>query len=127
MKTFRTLILGAGALLLVATATPFSPQHEGHKMTTVRPKPPLQHRTITVANGKYSPSTVTVKAGRPVHLMFKLGPKPGCGDVLSIKSLGVKKQLVKGKENAVTFTPKKRGRIPFTCGMGMYRGTINVT
>lgn len=101
-------------------------QHEGHKMPAKTSKAQVkqQHFTVTVNNMKYSPSTINVKAGKPVHLMFKLGPKAGCGDVLVIKRAGIKKQLMKGKTNAVSFTPKKPGKYPFTCGMGMMKGTI---
>lgn len=130
MRTLGTLI----AVAMLATAA--LAQHEGHTDTKHKAQPPAkhsqkshtamkgQHQTITVNNGKYSPSTINVKAGKPVHLVFKLGSNPGCGDKLVIKNYGIKKKLAKGKGTAVMFTPKKSGRIAFTCGMNMFKGTI---
>jgi len=73
----------------------------------------------------YSPSDVfTVKAGIPVRINLS-GKGTGCRSVFQIPKLGVSTALSE-QENTLTFTPKKSGRYLFSCGMGMYRGTLNV-
>lgn len=103
MKTLGTLIAAA---LLATTALA---QHEGHTDTMHKAQTPVkhsqkshtamkgQHQTVTVNNGKYSPSTINVKAGKPVHLTFKLGPNPGCGDTLVIKTTGSRRSSPRAK------------------------------
>ena len=86
----------------------------------------VQKATVTI-DGGYRPSTISVKAGKPVELTFKLGANPGCGDVLVIKSLNVRREFQVGKSELVKFTPSKPGEIAFECGMGMLRGKIVVT
>ncbi len=124
MTLVKYLALGTIALAGLQAVPASGLQHEGHKKQS---KAAPKHQMILVSNGKYSPATVKVKAGKPVHLMFKLGPNPGCGNVLVIEKLKIKRNLAAGKTTAVTFTPKKPGRYPFTCGMGMFKGTIIVT
>ncbi len=86
----------------------------------------VQTATVTVTGGKYEPSAINLKKGMPAEIAFKLGANPGCGDVLVIKDLKLKKELREGKPEVVKFTPKKAGTIDFTCGMGMFRGKLLV-
>jgi hypothetical protein len=85
----------------------------------------VQRATIVI-NGGYEPATVSVKAGRPVELVFHLKEQAGCGQVLHFPSLGIKRELKAGGKTVVSFTPKKSGAVPFTCGMAMYRGQVVV-
>ena len=73
----------------------------------------------------YAPSdTFTVKAGIPVKIQVN-GVGTGCRSELQIPKLGVSTYLNK-QVNVLEFTPKKAGSFAFSCGMGMYRGTLNV-
>jgi plastocyanin domain-containing protein len=85
----------------------------------------VQRATIVI-DGQYRPASVTVKAGRPVQLTFVRKEDAGCGDVLQIPSLGLKRILKPGQKTIITFTPKKAGTIAFTCRMNMYRGQVIV-
>jgi len=49
----------------------------------------------------------------------------GCQGYFVVHSLGIQKALNEG-ENIFEFTPKDSGFINFSCGMGMYRGRIEV-
>ena len=84
-----------------------------------------QRATIQI-NGGYSPSSVRVKAGRPVALTLVRREKGGCGGEVVFPSLGIKRTLKSGGKTVVSFTPKKTGTITFTCGMGMYKGQVVV-
>ncbi len=85
----------------------------------------VQKATVTIDHG-YQPSSVSVKAGRPVELTLVRKEASGCGDVVQFPGLGIKKTLKPGETTVVKFTPKKTGSIAFTCGMNMYKGQVVV-
>lgn len=80
---------------------------------------------MTVANGAYQPKNLVVTAGIPVRWEIDGQDVGGCAKDIVVPSLGIEKTLVRGK-NIVTFTPTKPGTIPFSCGMGMIRGSFTV-
>jgi plastocyanin domain-containing protein len=81
--------------------------------------------TIVVKGAGYSPNQVTVPAGRPVTLTLKTSGTLGCTSIFRIPKLNVEENLTKGPVTKVTVNFPKTGRYTFTCGMGMYSGTIN--
>jgi plastocyanin domain-containing protein len=92
------------------------------------PAKPAESKTIqratVVIDGGYNPSTIAVKAGQPVQLTFLRKEQTGCGDVVQFPTLGLKRSVKTGGRAVITFTPRKAGAIPFTCGMKMYRGQV---
>lgn len=104
---------------------PTSPGDRDAAYAKARVEKGVQHATVVV-DGGYSPATVSVKAGQPVELTFLRKEQSGCGDVVQFPTLGLKRALKTGEKTLVTFTPKKAGTIPFTCGMNMYRGQVVV-
>jgi plastocyanin len=88
-------------------------------------KDAVQRATIVV-DGEYQPAQVSVKAGQPVALTFVRKEKSGCGSVVQIPALKLKRELKAGGKTTVLFTPRKTGPLAFTCGMGMYKGQILV-
>lgn len=85
----------------------------------------VQRATIVV-DGEYLPGQVTLQAGRPAELTFIRKETSGCGGVLQIPSLGLKRTLQPGGKSVVRFTPRRAGKVLFTCGMGMYKGELTV-
>ena len=92
---------------------------QAHKSSHVQAP---QKATIVVNNG-FSPSTVTVKAGQAVQLVFETKEK-GCIDTVVFDKMHLKKSLKNGTRTVVTFTPKKAGTYGFHCAMNMMKGTI---
>lgn len=80
---------------------------------------------MSVTRGGYSPSNLTVQAGKPVRWEVDGTNAGGCITVLVSQSLGIQQALKPGI-NTFEFTPKKPGKIPFSCSMGMYRGSFTV-
>lgn len=74
--------------------------------------------------GGYNPNKLTVRAGIPVRWEIS-ADGTGCASYLVVPSLGIRKSLQPGM-NVVEFTPKRVGTIKFSCGMGMYTGSIAV-
>jgi uncharacterized protein len=81
---------------------------------------------MTVAYGTYQPKQLTVRKGVPVRWEIDGKDIAGCASSIVVPSYGIKKNLVSGL-NVVRFTPTKAGVIPFSCGMGMIRGSFTVT
>ena len=67
------------------------------------------------------PGDFTVTRGQPVQFdIYAKDSGRGCGAYIVIPGLAGKQQLLKaGKTINFSFTPKKTGRYPITCGMGM--------
>ena len=78
-----------------------------------------------VASG-YMPNYFSVKKGIPVKWIVNGKNVFGCQGYFVVPSLSISKALKTG-ENIFEFTPADTGFINFSCGMGMYRGRIEIT
>lgn len=81
----------------------------------------VQRATVTIKDG-YGPSTINVKAGKPVQLTF-IGQGSSCANTVNFPTLNQTLTVKDGEKTTLTFTPKK-GTTAFSCAMGMYRGQI---
>jgi plastocyanin domain-containing protein len=77
-----------------------------------------------VVDGGYSPSVVTVEAGRPVRLEFERRESSGCTEEVVVPDFGIRTFLPAHQITPVQFTPVRPGTYEFTCGMGMVRGRL---
>ncbi len=74
----------------------------------------------------YEPDSFTIKAGVPTRWEIDGKDVGGCISVLISPQLGIQKLLQPGP-NTIQFTaPTQPGTYPFSCSMGMFRGTIRV-
>ncbi len=80
---------------------------------------------MTVAYGTYSPSRFTLRKNVPVRWEINGVDVGGCADSIIAPSVGIRRDLQPGL-NIIQFTPKRSGAIPFSCGMGMIRGSFTV-
>ncbi|MDP3997686.1 MAG: sulfite exporter TauE/SafE family protein [bacterium] len=74
----------------------------------------------------YSPNNFTVKVGVPVKWVINSTNPNTCAASIYSQQLNVRRNLQAG-ENIIEFTPKEIGRINFSCSMGMFTGSFNVT
>jgi plastocyanin domain-containing protein len=79
---------------------------------------------IKVSKDGFSPSTIEAEKGYPLTLIFTRTDAKNCGNKVVFRSLNISRNLPVGKPVTVKITPDKTGDISFTCGMGMYKGTI---
>jgi heme/copper-type cytochrome/quinol oxidase subunit 2 len=86
----------------------------------------VQEATINVLPTSYSPNYIQLAAGVPAKLNLVTGQGLGCTAAFTIPQLGVRKILQPSSTTAVEFTPQQKGRITWTCSMGMYSGVIEV-
>lgn len=94
-------------------------------------------RSIVLIDGKqlvpmevsalgYAPDVIFVQKDIPVDWEIYGGQRLGCGSTLVVPAFGLRASIHPG-DNQVAFTPTQAGSFPFTCSMGMLRGTIVVT
>lgn len=119
-----------GALVMVDS--PYTIQNEAAALSwaltgggTTTAGPAATDVTITVLPTGYSPNSVTVPAGRPVRLNMTAKGRLGCTSVFRIPKLNVEEQLAPSGITPVAVTFPSPGRYTFSCGMGMYTGTID--
>jgi sulfite exporter TauE/SafE len=73
------------------------------------------------------PSAITVRGGEAIKLTLINQHGAGCIQAFTIPMFGIQKTVPVGTTSEVSFTaPKVSGTIPFMCGMGMFKGVINV-
>jgi sulfite exporter TauE/SafE len=75
----------------------------------------------------YSYSSIKVEVDRPVRWIIDAPPGSinSCNYKIIIRKYGISYVLKPG-ENVVEFIPRKRGRVRFSCWMGIISGTITV-
>jgi len=85
-------------------------------------------RAIPVEVGAhgYTPGEVSATAGEEVRLVFTRTSDEGCGQQLVFPDLNLRRDLPLGEAVPVDITMPVSGTVAFTCGMGMYRGSVVV-
>lgn len=87
----------------------------------------VQRIVVTVSDTGYSPAVVRVKAGVPTHLTFRTDGTQGCTRSLVVPSLKIGRQLPATGDTTLDLGQLAPGRLRYTCGMGMYSGTVEAT
>lgn len=82
---------------------------------------------IKVDKNGFSPSSIDAEAGHKMNLVFNRADKNNCGSTVVFPKLKIRKSLPVGKDVVVSIIPAESGQITFTCGMGMYKGSIVVS
>lgn len=80
---------------------------------------------MTVQYGTYTPRNFVLKKNVPVRWEINGVDVGGCADTITAPSIGITRRLQPGL-NLIQFTPNRSGTIPFSCGMGMIRGSFTV-
>lgn len=86
----------------------------------------FQEVTMEVDQYGYRPSANTLHVGVPVRLTLKTNEAYGCSLAFTMPSVNVSAILLPTDEKTVEFTPNKRGRLVYSCTMGMYSGEFEV-
>jgi plastocyanin domain-containing protein len=82
---------------------------------------------IRVDKNGFSPASIEAEAGHKLNLVFTRADKDNCGGTVVLPKYKIRKALPVGKDVIVSITPTAAGNISFTCGMGMYKGSIVVS
>lgn len=85
-----------------------------------------QSATITVYATGYEPNRLKIKANTPTKLTFITKGTQGCSRALVFPTLNVQKILPPTGNTVIDLPPLARGRLPFSCSMGMFGGEIEI-
>ena len=94
--------------------------------TAAETKNGVQNVTITVTTRGYNASATTLKAGVPVRLTLVTDNTRGCMRAFTIPEFNIAKVLPETGTETIEFTPTTKGRLGFSCSMGMYTGSFIV-
>lgn len=99
-------------------------------VSSKKPKDDLNNEVQTIrmteTSRGYSPNSFTIKKGIPVRWIIDVQDPLSCASSIVMNKFNISKRLSKG-ENIIEFTPTEAGTIRFSCSMGMYTGSFNVT
>lgn len=85
-----------------------------------------QELTIDILNSGYSPNKLQVKQNVPVRLTLQTKETYSCASEFILPAFNLKARLRATDTKVLEFTPDKKGRFAFSCGMGMYTGVLEV-
>jgi uncharacterized protein len=84
----------------------------------------VQELVINVYPTSYSPNYFIAQSGKPIRLVMVTNSNYGCTSAFTIPSLGIQTVLPETGETQIEILPQAAGTLYFTCGMGMYSGSI---
>lgn len=91
--------------------------------------PTVSQATVYILQSGYNsdPQTINVNAGSKVKLKLVNQGGGGCTQAFAIPKLNIQRTIPLGSSDEIDFTaPSTPGPLAFMCGMGMFRGNINV-
>ena len=81
---------------------------------------------LVLVKGGYTPDTIVAVAGKPLRLIFQREEASPCSETVVFDAFGKHAQLPEGQPTVIELMPKEPGEYPFSCQMGMLRGTLVV-
>lgn len=127
----RTVSLLATMLVALTVFVTWSNVADGGKIPDVTSQATIvdgkQLVTSTLSSRTYP--KITVQAGVPVKWVIYASEDQinGCNNTMNVSEYGINEYSLQAGENVIEFTPDKVGTFPYSCWMGMIRGSITVT
>jgi Cu+-exporting ATPase len=120
----RIAAVVAGAGLLVALFVFFF----GRRKPVVASADSGDSTEVTVVvEGGYSPDVIRARVGKPLRLVFDRRDSSPCTDEIVFPDFGIRRALAARAKTVVEILPEKPGEFPFSCGMNMLHGRIQVS
>ena len=79
-----------------------------------------------IVDGGYTPDTIEIPSGKPTTIHFFRKDPSSCLEEVIISEFKIRRALPLNERIDVPITPEMPGTFKFSCGMGMYHGTIIV-
>jgi plastocyanin domain-containing protein len=116
-----------GQTLALSIKVPIAVSHDSKDGNYYSNNETDSEQVVRMAQGNsgYSPNNFTITLGKPVKWIINSTAPYTCSSSILMPAYGINKSLTSG-ENIITFTPTAAGTIPFSCSMGMYRGSFTV-
>ena len=80
-----------------------------------------------VVDGGYHPDAIIARAGLPLRLIFRRDDTDACSERVVFSSPHIDRRLAVSGTTTIDLPPQPPGEVRFTCGMGRYRGRIELT
>lgn len=109
---------------VAAAITPASPPAGTSTVSTVNGR---QQVVITARTRSYHPRNIQIRAGLPTTLIVRSEDAQGCVRSFLLPGRGVDEVLPEHGETPIELGVPQPGQLRYSCGMGMYTGTITVT
>lgn len=106
--------------------TPFVVQVATPARRTSTAKIPAGAIAVQITPTGFDPVRVPIPAHRAVTLAFIRSGQPNCGNRVVFPELGLTREVPLGGIALVELPAHSPGELRFTCGMGMYRGSLVV-
>ena len=111
---------------IVSAVALFAAACSSGSVTPSAAAPSRRESSVEVGASGYSPSEVAAAAGEEVRLVFTRTSDEGCGQQLVFPDMNIRRDLPLDEAVPVDITMPASGSVAFTCGMGMYRGSVVV-
>jgi Cu+-exporting ATPase len=79
-----------------------------------------------VVEGGYSPDRIVARRGVPLTLIFDRRETNPCSDEIVLPDFGIRRSLPANAKTSIEIRPERAGEFPFSCGMNMLHGKIQV-
>ena len=80
-----------------------------------------------VVDGGYHPDAIVARAGLPLRLVFRRDDDDACSERVVFSSPHFDRRLAATGATTIDLPAQPPGEVRFTCGMGRYRGRIELT
>ena len=80
-----------------------------------------------VVDRGYHPDTIVARAGVPLRLVFRRDDQDACSERVVFSSPHLDRRLATTGPTTIDLPAQPPGEVRFTCGMGRYRGRIELT
>ncbi|MBI3749926.1 MAG: cupredoxin domain-containing protein [Chloroflexi bacterium] len=85
------------------------------------------HQTVDVTvRGGYQPDSIRARAGEPLRIVFRRQDDDACSERVVFSSPRLDRRLAATGATTIDLPAQPPGEIRFTCGMGRYRGRIEL-
>jgi len=92
-----------------------------------RLEPEGQLQVVEVAvRGAYRPDAIVARAGVPLRILFRRDDEDSCSERVVFSAPRIDRRLAPTGVTVVDLPAQPAGEIRFTCGMGRYRGRIEM-
>ena len=91
----------------------------------LEPQGVLQVVEVAV-RGAYRPAAIVARAGVPLRILFRRDDADSCSERVVFSTPRIDRRLAPSAVTVVDLPAQPAGEIRFTCGMGRYRGRIEL-
>ena len=79
-----------------------------------------------IVRGGYRPSAIVARAGMPLRLVFRRDDDDACTERVVFSAPRLDRRLAHTGTTTIDLPAQPPGEVRFTCGMGRYRGHIDL-